>query len=114
MRHIKKAVLVQISILMHEFLINHCTSAAKCGILLFVQIYCEVFFMQPIPQIAVGDIIEMKKPHPCSDRSTKFRVLRIGSDIRIVCEACGRDLTVPRIKLEKNIRRVIHENTDNS
>ncbi len=70
--------------------------------------------MQSIPQIAVGDILEMKKPHPCLAKSTRFRVLRIGSDIRIVCEACGRDLTLPRIKLEKNIRRIIHESTDNS
>lgn len=57
--------------------------------------------MPEIPQISVGDILEMKKNHPCSPKSTRFRVLRVGSDIRIVCEACGRDLTIPRIKLEK-------------
>ncbi len=68
--------------------------------------------MRSIPQIAVGDIIEMKKPHPCSDKSVHFRVLRVGSDIRIVCETCGRDLTIPRIKLEKSIRRIDHKNGD--
>ena len=65
--------------------------------------------MPQIPQILVGDILEMKKPHPCSPESVRFRVLRVGSDIRIVCEACGRDLTLPRIKIEKSIKRVIHE-----
>ena len=65
--------------------------------------------MAQIIGLSVGDIIEMKKPHPCSRESTRFRVLRVGSDIRIVCTSCGRDLTLPRIKLEKSIKRVINE-----
>lgn len=64
--------------------------------------------MPEIPRILVGDILDMKKSHPCSPKSTRFRVLRIGSDIRIVCEFCGRDLTIPRVKLEKSIKRIIH------
>lgn len=64
--------------------------------------------MPAIPRILVGDTIEMKKPHPCAAASVRFRVMRVGSDIRIVCEHCGRDLTLPRVKLEKSIRRVIH------
>jgi len=64
--------------------------------------------MPEIPHIQVGDILEVKKPHPCAASSVRFRVLRVGSDIRIVCEACGRDLTLPRVKLEKSIRKVIH------
>lgn len=59
--------------------------------------------MRIIP-LAVGDIIRMKKAHPCGNAD--FRVLRIGSDIRIVCQKCGRDITVPREKLEKNIKSV--------
>lgn len=68
--------------------------------------------MAEIKHILVGDILEMKKNHPCSPKSTRFRVLRVGSDIRMVCVSCGRDLTIPRIKLEKNIRRIISENSD--
>ena len=64
--------------------------------------------MYEIPRMEVGDILELKKPHPCAASSVNFRVLRVGSDIRIVCEACGRDLTLPRVKLEKSIRKVIH------
>ena len=52
----------------------------------------------------VGDILEMKKPHPCGGR--EFRVMRTGSDVRVCCIACGRDMTVPRLKLEKNIKKV--------
>jgi hypothetical protein len=54
-----------------------------------------------------GDILEMKKPHPCGGR--KFRVIRTGSDVRLVCIECGRDMTLPRIKLEKNIKKVVVE-----
>ena len=58
-----------------------------------------------IPKIEVGDVLIMKKQHPCGSKS--FKVMRVGSDIRIVCTSCGRDVTVPRIKLEKNIKSVI-------
>lgn len=58
-----------------------------------------------------GDVLEMKKPHPCG--SSKLRVLRVGSDVRVVCVGCGRDMTVPRVKLERSVKSVIkcsHEN----
>jgi len=64
--------------------------------------------MADIPRIFVGDILEMKKPHPCAPGSVRFLVARVGSDVRIICESCGRDLTLPRIKLEKSIRKIIH------
>ncbi len=51
------------------------------------------------------DILVMKKAHPCG--STRFRVLRVGSDARILCLGCGRDTVVARLKLEKNISSVI-------
>ena len=57
-----------------------------------------------IIKLAVGDILQMKKPHPCG--SVLFRVLRVGSDIRVVCTGCNRDLTVPRIAFEKKIKSV--------
>ena len=63
-----------------------------------------------IKKFNVGDILEMKKQHPCGEK--RLRVLRIGSDIRMVCMGCGRDMTVAREKMEKNIRKVISaENT---
>ena len=58
-----------------------------------------------IVRFSVGDTLEMKKEHPCGSRL--FSVRRVGSDIRVVCQGCGRDMTIPRIKLEKGIRRVI-------
>jgi hypothetical protein len=58
-----------------------------------------------IKKFDVGDVLEMKKQHPCGER--KMKVLRVGSDIRILCMGCGRDVTVAREKLEKNIRKII-------
>ena len=57
-----------------------------------------------IPKIAVGDVLTLKKKHPCG--AADFEVLRVGSDIRVICRGCGRDLTLPREKLEKAIRRI--------
>lgn len=57
-----------------------------------------------IPKIEVGDVLTMKKQHPCGGKT--FRVLRVGSDIRMLCETCGHDVTVARVKLEKNIKKI--------
>ena len=58
--------------------------------------------------IRVGDILEMKKPHPCGTKESKqFLVLRIGMDFRIRCQGCGHEVMLPRSKVEKNIRKVL-------
>ena len=51
-----------------------------------------------------GDIIELKKPHPCGTK--EFKIIRVGSEMRIVCCGCGRDMNVDRIKLEKSIKTI--------
>lgn len=58
----------------------------------------------PIIRLQVEDILELKKPHPCG--TNRMRVARVGSDIRVICLGCGRDMTLPREKLEKAIRRI--------
>lgn len=55
--------------------------------------------------VQVGDKIIMKKKHPCGNDC--FAVLRIGADFRIRCEGCGREVMVERVKVEKNIRKII-------
>lgn len=57
--------------------------------------------------IRVGDILEMKKQHPCG--SKKMIVLRAGMDFRLRCEKCGREFMAPRAKCEKSIKNVIRE-----
>lgn len=62
-----------------------------------------------IIRMNVGDTLELKKPHPCGEKH--FRVARIGSEIRVVCLGCGRDLLLDRVKLEKSIRKLIPTET---
>lgn len=58
-----------------------------------------------IPVIRAGDTLELKKKHPCG--SNLFSCVRVGSDVRIICKSCGRDMTLPREKLEKAIKKII-------
>lgn len=54
--------------------------------------------------VRVGDILEMKKPHPCGGKA--FLVLRVGMDFRLRCVRCGREVMVPRVKIEKSIKKI--------
>ena len=58
-------------------------------------------------ELSVGDKVETKKPHPCEKKSVIFTVLRIGADIKLSCDNCGRELMMPRIKAEKMIKNVL-------
>ena len=55
--------------------------------------------------IAVGDTILTRKKHPCG--ASSFEVLRVGMDFKIRCTGCGREVMLPRAKIEKNIKKVV-------
>ncbi len=57
--------------------------------------------------IKVGDIIKMKKKHPCG--SFEWEVLRIGMDFRLKCMGCDHQVMLARTKVEKNIKSIRHE-----
>ena len=52
----------------------------------------------------VGDIIRMKKPHPCG--SQEREVLRTGADCRRKCRGSGHQIMVPRRLVEKNTGKI--------
>ena len=60
--------------------------------------------MSLIVRFSAGDILELKKTHPCG--TSRFSVLRTGSTVRIICLGCGRDMTLEREKLERAIKKV--------
>lgn len=60
-----------------------------------------------ILRLAPGDRLEMKKTHPCGGRI--FVVLRAGSDVRVRCEGCGRDMVLDRLKLEKAVKHKLND-----
>lgn len=55
--------------------------------------------------VRVGDILELKKTHPCGSR--QWQVLRVGMDFRLKCLGCGHELMLPRVKAEKSLRKLI-------
>lgn len=52
----------------------------------------------------VGDMIRMKKPHPCG--SSEWEILRVGADFRLKCLGCGHQVMVPRRLVEKNTKEI--------
>ena len=58
----------------------------------------------------LNDRVELKKQHPCG--SKEFLVLRAGMDFKIRCIGCGHEIMVPRLKCEKNIKKIMRETTE--
>ena len=54
--------------------------------------------------IQVGNIVKLKKQHPCG--SHEWKVLRIGADFRIKCLGCGHQIMIPRKTLEKSVKEI--------
>lgn len=59
-----------------------------------------------IKVFGVGDTLIMKKNHACDKNAKQMLVLMSGSDIKVKCKSCGREMIIPRIKLEKSIKNV--------
>lgn len=58
-----------------------------------------------IIKFSVGDIVELKKAHPCG--SKQFKIMRVGSEMRVICQGCGRDMNIDRVKLEKATKKFV-------
>lgn len=58
-----------------------------------------------IDSFDLGDIVEMKKQHPCG--SNEFEVIRLGADIKIKCIGCGRIVMIPRSKFVKGAKKIV-------
>ena len=50
----------------------------------------------------VGDVVTMKKPHPCG--SKEWEILRVGADFRLKCMGCGHQIMIARKLIEKNTK----------
>ena len=57
--------------------------------------------------VRLGDVLLMKKPHPCGSR--EWSVMRTGMDFRLKFLGCGHEVLIPRSKAEKNIREIRRE-----
>ena len=61
--------------------------------------------MQSTTPVMVGDILVMKKAHPCG--ANTWQVLRTGVDFRLKCTGCGHELMLPRARIVKSIKKII-------
>jgi len=58
-----------------------------------------------IENFNLGDIVQMKKKHPCGVYD--FEVIRVGADIKIRCTGCGRIIMVPRSQFVKAAKKIV-------
>ena len=58
-------------------------------------------------QYYIGQLVEMKKEHPCG--SNRWRIIRIGMDFRIKCENCGRSVLIPRSHFERRVKYALSD-----
>jgi hypothetical protein len=55
----------------------------------------------------LGDIVEMKKAHPCG--TNEMEIIRMGMDIRVKCVGCKHSVLIPRAKFEKRLKKVLRQ-----
>lgn len=65
-----------------------------------------------VERYGLGDRVMMKKEHPCG--SGTWQVIRLGADIKIKCEGCGRIVMLDRPTFEKRLKKVIDRNTEDA
>ncbi|MBQ3334925.1 MAG: DUF951 domain-containing protein [Eubacteriaceae bacterium] len=64
-----------------------------------------------IKKYAVGDIVEMKKPHPCGEK--RFKIIRTGTDIKLKCVGCDHLVMMPRPKFVKMLKNIVESSNQN-
>lgn len=63
---------------------------------------------RPVLRVELGDRLELRKPHPCGSRT--WAVDRLGADLGLVCEGCGRRILLERPQVERRlVRHLGHE-----
>ena len=55
-------------------------------------------------EVHLGDMVELRKPHPCG--SNEWEVVRVGVDVGIVCQGCGRRVLLPRGVFNKRVKTI--------
>ncbi|QRG67676.1 DUF951 domain-containing protein [Brevibacillus choshinensis] len=56
-------------------------------------------------QFELGDVVQMKKPHPCGTNA--WKVIRMGMDVRIKCTGCDHSVMIPRLEFERKLKKIL-------
>jgi hypothetical protein len=62
--------------------------------------------------IRLNDQVKMRKPHPCG--SDVWTVIRVGADIKIRCQGCGRIVMLDRPVFEKRLKKILSRAEEDS
>ncbi len=68
-----------------------------------------MFSSEPVA-FAAGDLVRLKKAHPCG--GSDWEVVRLGADIGLKCQRCGRRVLLPRRELERRLKLFLHREAD--
>lgn len=55
----------------------------------------------------LGDIVELRKEHPCQSRSKQFEIIRVGADLKIKCLGCGNIILISRDNFNQRLKRIV-------
>ena len=66
--------------------------------------------MEISERLFVGDVVEMRKPHPCG--SLQWRIERVGADIGLVCLTCKRRVLMPRRQFARQAKKFVQRGSD--
>ena len=56
-------------------------------------------------QVKVGDVVCLKKRHPCG--GDRWQVVRVGADIGMKCQQCGRRVLLERGEFERRVKQFV-------
>ncbi|KMM36418.1 DUF951 domain-containing protein [Guptibacillus hwajinpoensis] len=56
-------------------------------------------------EFGLKDVVEMKKAHPCGEN--RWKVIRMGADIRIKCLGCEHSVMLPRKEFSRKLKKVL-------
>jgi hypothetical protein len=64
-----------------------------------------------LPDLQIDDRLRLRKPHPCG--SYEWTVVRLGADIGLVCDGCGRRVMLTRRELARRLKTILEKETSN-
>ena len=56
-------------------------------------------------EYTLGNIVEMRKGHPCG--ANEWEIIRLGADLKIKCVNCGRVVMISRIDFNKKVKKIL-------
>ncbi len=67
-------------------------------------------YVMKYADLGMFDRVRLRKPHPCG--SSDWRVVRLGADIGLKCEGCGRRVLLSRSEVEQRIKLILSRGAD--